>query len=65
LEDIGPHGGVASGVISTSVIGAAILTPLMGTVQRATGNVVVAISFLFIYYAYLFFFAIKGSKIRT
>lgn len=65
LEDLGPHAGVASGVISTSVIGVALLTPLMGAVQTATGTVVAAISFLFIYYAYLFFFATKGSKIRS
>lgn len=65
LEDLGPHAGVASGVISTSVIGVALLTPLMGAVQSATGTVVAAISFLFIYYAYLFFFATKGSKIRN
>ncbi len=64
LEDLGPHAGVASGVISTSVIGVALLTPLMGAVQTATGTVVAAISFLFIYYAYIFFFATKGSKIR-
>ena len=65
LEDLGPHAGVASGVISTSVIGVALLTPLMGAVQTATGTVVAAISFLFIYYAYIFFFATKGSKLRT
>lgn len=65
LEDLGPHAGVASGVISTSVIGVALLTPLMGAVQSATGTVIAAISFLFIYYAYLFFFASKGSKIRN
>lgn len=65
LEDMGPHAKVASGVISTSVIGAAILTPLMGAIQTATASVVVAISCLFIYYAYLVFFSAKGSKIRT
>ena len=65
LEDLGPHAKVASGVIATSVIGAAILTPIMGAIQTATGSVVVAISCLFVYYAYLIFFATKGSKIRT
>lgn len=65
LEDLGPLAKVASGVIATSVIGAAILTPMMGAVQTATGTVVAAISCLFVYYAYLIFFATKGSKIRT
>lgn len=65
LEDLGPHAGVASGVISTAVIGVALLTPLMGAVQSATGSVVAAISFLFIYYIYILFFAVKGSTIRT
>ncbi len=65
LEDLGPHAKVASGVISTSVIGAAILMPLMGAIQTASASVVLAISCLFIYYAYLLFFATRGSKIRT
>lgn len=65
LEDLGPHAKIASGIIATSVIGAAILTPLMGVVQQATGSVIIAVGALFIYYAYLVFFAQKGSKIRT
>src|SRR5665648_207320 len=65
LEDLGPLAKVASGVIATSVIGAAILMPLMGAIQTATGSVVIAISCLFIYYIYLVYFANKGSKIRT
>lgn len=65
LEDLGPLAKVASGVIATSVIGAAILMPLMGAIQTATGSVVIAISCLFIYYIYMVFFATKGSKIRT
>lgn len=64
LEDLGPHAKVASGIIATSVIGAAILMPVMGAVQTATASVVIAISCLFIYYAYLIFFAQRGSKIR-
>lgn len=64
LEDLGPHAKVASGVISTSVIGAAILMPIMGAIQDGAG-IVVAISCLFLYYAYLIFFATKGSKLRT
>lgn len=64
LEDLGPHAKVASGVIATSVIGAAILMPVMGAIQTATASVVVAICCLFLYYAYLIFFATKGSKIR-
>ncbi|MCE1199580.1 MAG: glucose/galactose MFS transporter [Marinilabiliales bacterium] len=64
LEDLGPHSKVASGVIATSVIGAAILTPIMGAIKSATGSVVIAVSCMFVYYAYLIFFAQKGSKIR-
>ncbi|GET29768.1 glucose/galactose MFS transporter [Prolixibacter sp. SD074] len=64
LEDLGPLAKVASGVISTAVIGAAILTPMMGAVQDYLG-IIAAISLLFIYYLYLIFFAAKGSKIRT
>jgi FHS family L-fucose permease-like MFS transporter len=64
LEDLGPLAKVASGVIATSVIGAAILTPMMGAIKSATGSVVIAVSTMFIYYTYLVFFAQKGSKIR-
>ncbi|MCF8363551.1 MAG: glucose/galactose MFS transporter [Prolixibacteraceae bacterium] len=64
LEDLGPLAGVASGVISTSVIGAALLTPMMGAIQAVTGSVVFAVSCLFVYYLYLIFFSVKGSKIR-
>lgn len=64
LEDLGPHAKVASGVIATSVIGAAILTPVMGAVQTATGSVVIAVSLLFVFYLYLLFFSTKGSRIR-
>ena len=63
LEDLGHHSKVGSGVIATSVIGAAILTPLMGSIQRSA-NLTIAISCLFIFYLYLIFFATKGSKIR-
>jgi FHS family L-fucose permease-like MFS transporter len=65
LEDLGPHSKVASGIIATSVIGAAILMPIMASVKTATGSVVVAVGFLFVYYLYEIFFAVKGSKIRT
>lgn len=64
LEDLGPHAKVASGVINTSVIGAAILMPVMGGIQTLTGTVVAAICCLFVYYLYLIFFATKGSKLR-
>lgn len=65
LEDLGPHADVASGIIATSVIGAAILMPIMGAIQTITGTVVAAVSCMFVYYLYLIFFAAKGSKIRT
>jgi FHS family L-fucose permease-like MFS transporter len=64
LEDLGPHSKVGSGVIATSVIGAAILPIMMGGIQKSVG-LIVAISCLFIYYAYITFFAVKGSKIRS
>ena len=64
LEDLGPHAKVASGVIATSVIGASILTLIMGKIQAATGSVMIAVSLMFIYYLYMIFFAVKGSKIR-
>jgi MFS transporter, FHS family, L-fucose permease len=63
LEDLGPHAKIGSGVIATSVIGAALLTPMMGAIQRSAG-LSIAICCLLVYYAYLVFFAAKGSKIR-
>jgi FHS family L-fucose permease-like MFS transporter len=64
LEDLGPHAKVASGIIATSVIGASILTLIMGKIQAVSGSVILAVSLMFIYYLYLLFFATKGSKIR-
>ncbi len=64
LADLGPHADVASGVVASSVIGAAILMPIMGAIQTITGTVIAAVSCMFIYYLYLIFFAQKGSKIR-
>jgi FHS family L-fucose permease-like MFS transporter len=64
LEDLGPHAKVASGVIATSVIGASIISLVMGKLQSVTGSVMIAVSLLFVCYLYLVFFATKGSKIR-
>jgi FHS family L-fucose permease-like MFS transporter len=63
LEDLGPNSKVGSGVIATSVIGAAILPIMMGGIQKSIG-LIVAICCLFVYYAYITYFALKGSKIR-
>jgi len=63
LEDLGPNSKVGSGVIATSVIGAALLPIMMGGIQKSIG-LVVAICCLFVYYAYITYFALKGSKIR-
>jgi len=63
LEDLGPHAKVGSGVIATSVIGAALLPIMMGGIQRGVG-LIVAICCLFVYYAYVSYFALRGSKIR-
>ena len=63
LEDLGPHAKVGSGVIATSVIGAALLPIMMGGIQKGVG-LIIAICCLFVYYAYISFFALRGSKIR-
>jgi len=63
LEDLGPHTKVGSGVIATSVIGAALLPIMMGGIQKSMG-LIAAICCLFVYYAYITFFALKGSRIR-
>jgi len=63
LVDLGKHTKVGSGVISTAVIGAAILPIMMGGIQKSIG-LIVAICCLFVYYAYITFFALRGSKIR-
>lgn len=63
LEDLGPHSKVGSGVIATSVIGAALLPIMMGGIQKGVG-LIVAVCCLFVYYGYITFFAVKGSKIR-
>ena len=62
LQELGPHTRAASGVINTGVIGAAILMPLMGAIVDMTG-VIIAMCFLFVFYAYIIWFCNWGSKI--
>ena len=62
--DLGPNIKQASGIICTGVIGAAVLMPIMGGVQEGFG-LVPALCCLFVFYAYMGWFALKGSKIRT
>lgn len=62
LQELGPHTKSATGIINTGVIGAAILTPIMGTIVDHT-SVIAASCCLFIFYAYLLWFCFKGSRI--
>ena len=62
LQELGPHTKAASGVINTGVIGAAVLMPLMGAIVDMTG-VIIAMCFLFIFYAYIIWCCNWGSKI--
>ena len=62
LQELGPHTKAASGVINTGVIGAAILMPLMGAIVDMTG-VIIAMCYLFVFYAYIIWFCNWGSKI--
>ena len=62
LQELGPHTKSATGIINTGVIGAAVLMPILGTIVDKTS--VIAASFcLFIFYAYLLWFCVKGSKV--
>lgn len=63
LEELGPHTKAASGIINTGVIGAAILMPFMGLIEDSIGLKAV-FACLFIYYAYIMWFTVKGSQIR-
>lgn len=62
LQELGPHTKAASGVINTGVIGAAVLMPLLGAIVDMTG-VIIAMCFLFVFYAYIIWFCNWGSKI--
>ena len=62
LQELGPHTKAATGLINTGVIGAAVLMPLMGAIVDMTG-VIIAMCFLFIFYAYIIWFCNWGSKI--
>ncbi len=64
LQDLGPHTKAASGIINLGVVGAAILTPIMGSVvDNPSLGVGAAICMMFIYYAYVMWFCWKGSKV--
>lgn len=62
LQQLGPHTKAATGIINTGVIGAAILTPIMGIVVDKT-SVIIALCLMFVYYAYIIWFCNFGSKI--
>ena len=62
LQELGPHTKAATGVINTGVIGAAILMPVMGTMVDVMG-VIIAMCFMFVFYAYIIWFCNWGSKI--
>lgn len=64
LQELGPHTKSASGLINMGVIGAAILTPIMGrVVDNPSLGVGVAICMMFIYYAYILWFELMGSHL--
>lgn len=64
LQELGPHTKAASGIINLGVIGAAILTPIMGTVvDNPALGVGVAICMMFIYYLYVLWFCWQGSRV--
>jgi MFS transporter, FHS family, L-fucose permease len=63
VTGLGPHTKQASGIICTAVIGGAILPYIQGQLAIAT-SVKVSLILLFLYYAYILFFALKGSKMR-
>ena len=62
LKDLGIHKQQASSYIVMGVVGGAVFPPLMGLI--ANHNVAAAYYLPIICYAYIFFFAIKLSKIR-
>jgi len=62
LQELGPHTKTASGVINTGVIGAALLTPLMGWVVDHS-TVAIALCLMFVYYLYEIWFCWRGSRI--
>jgi FHS family L-fucose permease-like MFS transporter len=62
LQELGPHTKAATGVINTGVIGAAILMPVMGKMVDGMG-VIIAMCFMFVFYAYIIWFCNWGSKI--
>lgn len=64
LQDLGPNTKQATGIINTGVIGAAVLMPVLGGIVDALdGNARIAMIGLFVFYAYIFWFAMKGSRI--
>jgi len=62
LQELGPHTKAASGVINLGVIGAALLTPLMGFLVDNIG-ILIAVAMMFIYYLYVIWFCWRGSKV--
>lgn len=64
LQELGPHTKTASGLINMGVLGGATLPVIMGTVvDNPAMGVGYAICMMFVYYAYVLFFATKGCRI--
>jgi len=64
LQDLGPNTKQATGIINTGVIGAAVLMPVLGRiVDVLNGNARIAMVCLFVFYAYIIWFAVRGSRI--
>ncbi len=62
LQQLGRHTKSASGIINVGVIGAAILTPVMGYMVDHIG-IGIAVCMMFVYYAYVMWFNWIGSKV--
>ena len=65
LKELGPNTKVGGSLIVMAIVGAAVLTPIMGLVFEVTRSMAMAMLVPLICYAYITHYAFVGSRVRV
>jgi MFS transporter, FHS family, L-fucose permease len=64
IKDIGEEGKIASSFLVMSIVGGAIIPPIMGQISDQTGSIQLAYIVPLICFVFIFYFGWKGYKIK-
>ncbi|MEJ7587392.1 MAG: glucose/galactose MFS transporter, partial [Ferruginibacter sp.] len=65
IKGLGEEGKIASSFLVMSIVGGAIIPPIMGQISDQTGSIQVAYIVPLICFVFVFYFGWKGYKIKT